>query len=326
MRVLITGVSGQDGWHLRNFLQKRGIEIFGLTSIGQNQIQFQSLSDYSQISPKYLKPFNLNDISNSIFTDILDMIRPDRIFHLAAVHQSSNLSEKFYNSNKLKIHLVSVEMTRQFLIWVEKNPDSRLFLALTSQMYSADSNQITSVNENHIRAPINYYAETKSIAWDLAKKSRLLHGTNVSTGILFNHSSPRSKLNFLFPTLAKKIIDVIENKSNVVVLDDFDAMLDMTHAEEVVECIWNVSDKFPSSDFVIGSGKLLSIKTITDQTFQELGYNLTAKYMSTNKNPNAGYLVSNISKLSEATGWDPIKTPSEILIELIRSLNSRKDF
>jgi GDP-D-mannose dehydratase len=121
-------------------------------------------------------------------------------------------------------------------------------------------------------------------------------------------------------------MDVIENKSNVVVLDDFDAMIDVTHAEEVVECIWNVSEKFPSSDFVIGSGKLLSIKTITDQTFQELGYNLTAKYMSTNKNPNAGYLVSNISKLSEATGWDPIKTPSEILIELIRSLNSRKDF
>jgi GDPmannose 4,6-dehydratase len=325
MRVLITGISGQDGWYLRNFLQNRGIEIFGLVSKGQNQIQFQSGSDSSQISPKYLKPFNLNDISDSIFADTLDMIQPDRIFHLAAIHQSSNLSKRFYNSNKLRIHLVNVEMARQFLIWVEKNPDSRLFLALTSQMYSADSNQITSITENHIQAPTNYYAETKSIAWDLAKKSRLRHGTKVSAGILFNHTSPRSKSDFLFPTLAKKIMDVIDDRSSDIVLEDFNALIDMTHAEEVVQCIWNISDKFPDSDFVIGSGKILSIKTIADQAFEELGYNLAPKYISTNKNPNSSYLVSNISKISEATGWKPIKNSSEILVELIIAINSGRD-
>lgn len=321
MRVLISGISGQDGSYLRDILRSRSAEVYGIRSVQKDSFTFVCSEQYLDPKTEMYNPMNLEEVSKPIFAKVLDKLEPDYIFHLATVHNSSQDSNDLDISRKRQVDLVNIEMTKQFIKWVEKHPNSRLFISLSSKMYTPIKNSITKINEISRRCPQNYYALSKLISWDMATKSRAEFGTKISSGILFNHTSPRSKTEFIFPILAQKINAFLELNLPRLEINNFDSLIDLTHAKEVTDCILEVAEKFPCADFVIGSGNLVSIKDIVRSTLTEMNLGNFPLLKSIGNNENVGYLVSDITKATELLGWKPALSPEKILLEMIQALN-----
>ena len=321
MRVLISGINGQDGSYLGDLFRIRNVEVYGIKSVHKNSFTFRCSEQSIVPKTEMYNPMNLEEISRPVFAKVLDRLEPDYIFHLATVHKASQESNNLDVSWKRRVDLVNIEMTKQFIKWTERHPNTRLFIALSSKMYAPIKNSITKINENSLRCPQNYYAISKSISWDMANTSRAEFGTKISSGILFNHTSPRSKSEFIIPTLAQKIDRLLKLNLTELEIYNFDSLIDLTHAKEVAECILEVAEKFPSTDFVIGSGNLVSIRDMLNSAFTEMNMKHRPFLKSIGQNEDTGYLVSDITKVSELLGWKPAMSPQKILLEMIQNLN-----
>lgn len=324
MRVLISGISGQDGSYLKDIFRSKNTEVYGIKSVQKDSFTF--ICSEQSLDPKtdMYNPMNLEEVSRPIFAKVLDELEPDYIFHLATVHHSSQESNNLDISRKRQVDLVNIEMTKQFIKWTERHPNSRLFIALSSKMYAPNKNSITKINENSMRCPQNYYALSKSISWDMANKSRTEFGTKISSGILFNHTSSRSKTEFIIPILAQKINACLKLNLPKLEINNFDSLIDLTHAKEVTDCILEVAEKFPCADFVIGSGNLVSIKDLVKSTLIEMNLRNFPLLKSIRNDENLGYLVSDITKATELLGWKPTMSPQKILLEMIQTLNKNQ--
>lgn len=320
MRVLISGINGQDGSYLRDSLELKKFDVYGIQSTGVNTFQFVCANQSDIIGYKNFSFMKLEDIPGSDFVRALDIIQPDYIFHLATIHSSSQQAKNFNTLKKTQMDLVNIEMSKQFIKWCEKYINSRLFLALSSKMYSPKRNRITAITENSMRFPQDYYSITKSISWDLARKSREEVGTKISTGILFNHSSPRSKSDFIIPNIAQQINDFAHLKRDNLEINDFESLIDLTHAREVSQCIFEIVEKYPSTDFVIGANHLISIKDIVYQALTELRLPKTPVLKSIVNQKNKGFIVSDTTKVFDLVGWRPIIPPYKILLEIVQAL------
>lgn len=321
MRVLISGINGQDGSYLVDIFKSRNDEVYGIKSIQKNSFSFVCLEQSIGQKSEVYNSMNLEEVSKPFFAKVLDELEPDYIFHLATVHNASQKSNNLDVSRKRQVDLVNLEMTKQFIKWAERHSNTRLFIALSSKMYSPFENSITRINENSLRDPQDYYAISKSISWDMAIKSRTEFGTKISSGILFNHSSPRSKAEFIIPILAQKIDKILKQNLTEIEINNFDSLIDLTHAREITGCILEVVEKFPCDDFVIGSGNLVSIRDLVNSTLIELNSRHIPFLKSIGKNEKSGYLVSDITKVSELLNWKPIMSPQKILLEIVETLN-----
>ena len=320
MRVLVLGISGQDGFYLSELLMQEGEEVFGLlspTRFAQNFVFPETCSESQVLSIKNSR-IDLSVKEECI--KFLDKIKPDRIIHLAAIHSNSSRMQELETSSSRAMDQVHVAITENILFWIEKNMNTRLFIALSSQMFSPIPGEITTINEESEAHPQNHYGKTKNDSWTLVKQSRHKYGTLVSTGIFFNHTSPKSRPGFLFSSIGSQLVEFIEGRTREIRLRNFTSLVDIIHAREAVECLWKITNNFPNMDFVVGSGQLVSIENVVRKSCLELGFEELPKLTSSERNSESGFLVSDISKAKDLLGWDPSIHPSSILTEITRSL------
>ena len=223
MRNVITGIDGQDGRILTSILEDMGEEVFGIS-----RARTTATNGKLGIHPKV-------DISNrEQFNDFLDLIQPIRIFHLAASHANSAEMSSHGEKNNQEMIEVHVEATRHLLEWQRKNIalQTHSVIALSSQLYSSSSSVIE-VNEESPIKPATRYGETKKMALELIRGYRENYSVISSGAILFNHSSIYSKPNFVLQNLAMQIAQAILGKINVIKLRDFNAILDVSDANDI---------------------------------------------------------------------------------------------
>lgn len=305
MRILITGIDGQDGSILAEKHLEKGDKVWGSVSPRHltSRVGFELVS----------APLERIHESNRI----LDEIKPERIYHLAAKHVSSTYEAILDAGIMAEMRKCHVQITQNILEWQISNPTCKSLIALTSQMYTPSA-KTTLINEESPCKPQNYYAETKVEAMKLLKSYRKNHNVKTFGAILFNHTSTRSRPDFLFPYLAKEIAHLIEGKSSEILLKDPEALIDICHADEICEGMYNLLSYERACDVVFSSGKLVSITDLIIDTLKILNFQGVYSVMkSGNHQVSQGSLIGDPSLASKLINWKVKLKPEEIMVEQV---------
>lgn len=308
MRVLITGVAGQDGSILGELYQSLGHEVIGVTTRNPSQTKFNGYENY-------LHQVNLarEDVAKGFLTEI----KPDVILHMAAVHGSSQKMPLIEKSQSIAMHDCHVAITKNLLDWIKCFQNTRLVVALSSQMYSG-KNGCLLVDEDSEPNPQNLYGETKLQAFNLLRNYREKFGVWASGAILFNHTSIRSKPDFLFPQLAAQFKEVFEGRRSNLEVRNGKAMIDITSAVEICNGIQSLATLGEPSDFVFGHGKMQSIEDIVEETLKKFNLGNQIGIRSLEDSLPSFTLMSNPGKAKEKLHWVARKEGQEILANMIQ--------
>ena len=310
MTVLVIGSTGQDGSILCELLQEHEMKFVGVSRNSLKSVDgiIEESIDLSQFE------------TSQIF---LNRIKPNYIVHLAAVHAPSSsmieAGELMYDE-MLKCH---VEITRNILEWQLNNSGSKSIIALSSQMYSSQK-QNPFINLDSQINPSSKYGETKAESWNLIKNYRTQHGVKTFGLILFNHTSSRSKPNFLFPDLAYQFYNILNGSEAVIKIRDAEAYIDIFSAHELGEGLMRCIESEFNQDLIFSSGNYIKISDVIRDCAEILGMSIHIEIVSTNPTDRKIPLYGDISKTFDILGWEPRTTPGEILASMVKEIRNDK--
>jgi nucleoside-diphosphate-sugar epimerase len=311
MRILITGIQGQDGSILAEKHLGKGDEVWG-TASSRN---LAGRAGYELLRAP------LESLEES--TRVFDEIKPERIYHLAAKHFASTNHGSLNLDVMSEMHDCHVQITRNILEWQVSNSSCKSLIALSSQMYTPMARSQV-INEESQCNPQNYYASTKFEAMKLLQFYRKNYHVRTYGAILFNHTSARSRPDFLFPYLAREIANIIKGTSTEISLSDPNAMIDICDADEVCEGLYNLLCYEKACDVVFSSGKLVALTDLITNTMQILNFqgNYTVT-KSGNRKINQESLVGDPSLAAKLINWKVKLRPEEIMVkQVLKAVNN----
>ena len=302
-KALITGISGQDGSYLAEFLLSKGYEIHGLIrrSSSFNRQRIDHLYSDPHL-PKTRLFLHYGDLSDSgQLTEIIFNIKPDEIYHLAAqshVRVSFDLSE--YTGD-----ITGLGTTRILEAVRRSGNKAKFYQASSSEMFGGAS---APQNENTIFQPRSPYACAKVYAYWMVRNYREGYNLFACNGILFNHESPRRGETFVTRKITRGIAQILLNKEKKLYLGNLEAKRDWGYAPEYVEVMWRMLQQETPEDYVIGTGETHSVEEFVDEAF---GYvNLDKrKYVEIEpryfRPTEVHELRADSSKARKELDWDP---------------------
>ncbi len=306
-KALITGITGQDGSYLAEFLLKKGYEIHG-TTYGKSD----NIWRIENIKEK-IKVYECDVRDENKIIELVKEIIPDEIYHLASSVETRIIFEEEQNILK-----ASFESAHFFLRAIKLYSNkSKFFLAGSSLMFG--DVQESPQNENTPFSPNSPYGIAKTAGFYFVKMYREAYGIFACSGILHNHESPRRNFNFIPRKITSIAAKIKFGKENKLVLGNIEARRDWGFAGDYVEAMWLMLQQDKPDDYVIGTGKIHSVKDILDIAFREVGLDWQ-KYVVISeeffrKEGNVP-IVSDISKIKNKLGWQP-KTSFEELIKMM---------
>jgi GDPmannose 4,6-dehydratase len=316
MKVLIIGCRGQDGKWLSEILSTQGYEVYGIhkptLALDQNsKISLRKADKY--IVKEYCVDFSILKTA----VKYLDQIQPSMIFHLAAVHESSVDMKNFGMSDLDKMQACHVKITHNLLQWIcEKKRSTKLAVALTSQMYSGGDKQIE-ISVDSKALPQNIYGQTKLECFDLIRKYRNQHSIFAVGLILFNHTSIYARPNFLFRVLAKQLSEYKRNIRKQISIVNADYEIDICDAREVCNAMrLSLESNYPR-DYVISSGRLVSIRSVVKDAAKLLSIDIKDDdILSTNNEPQKNRLFGDSKQIFTYLGWQSQNKPAQLLVKM----------
>lgn len=302
--VLVIGSSGQDGSILCDLLDADN-QAFIAVSRSETRLPDNSTRGPVDLSiPKEAASF-------------LDEFKPSSIVHLAAVHAPSGSMSRMGDEKFDEMVKCHVDISKNILDWQVENPSSKSIFALSSQMFSADK-QEPFINLDSEVNPSTKYGETKAECWDLIKEYRSKKNIKASGLILFNHTSDRSKPNFLFPDIAKQFSNILNTGIRTFKIRDADSYVDIFSAYDLGDGIKKCLDQDESRDYIFSSGKYVKIRSIINETSKLLKISELDEIISTNPSKTSIPLYGDIKETINALAWSPKISPSEILASMIK--------
>ncbi len=265
-KALITGITGQDGSYLAEFLLKKGYEVHGIirrsSSFNTGRIEHLYQDPHTPHRRLFLHYGDLTD--GAALARLLSKIQPDEIYHLGAqshVRVSFDIPEYTANVTALGT-LRLLEAIRETQI------PTRFYQAGSSEMFGdAPSPQ----NENTPFFPKSPYAAAKAYAHWLTVTYRESYGLFACNGILFNHESPRRGETFVTRKITRSLARILAGKQEKLYLGNLDAKRDWGYAPEYVEAMWLMLQQPKPDDFVIATGESHSVREFLDEAFGLVG-------------------------------------------------------
>ncbi len=323
--AFITGITGQDGSYLAEFLLKKNYHVFGLLRRNSN--------------PSYGNVFHLRHEIEFLLGDLADpaclsmylaQVKPDEIYNLGAQsHVHESWSQPLATADQTGLGALRVyEAVRNVL------PKARVYQASTSELYGETSE--VPQNENTPLHPANPYAAAKTLAHFDAQIYRKSFGLFISTGILFNHESPRRSPDFVTRKVSLAVAAIklglkgsriplgqsgqpVINSQGKLELGNLDAKRDWGFAGDYVEAMWMILQHSKPDDFVVATGEVHTVRDLCQTAFSAAGLDWK-KYVVINKKwirpTETGPLVGDYSKIRKTLGWKP-KTDFKQLIEMM---------
>ena len=309
-KVLITGVSGQDGSYLAEFLLSKNYQIFG--ALNKDSKNLQNIEHL--VNKIELVEYALND--SKITEDLIKKIQPDECYHLAGssfVDYSKDNQDSILNNN--------VNSTN-FLLESIKNYASncRFFLAGSSEMFGL-SNE-SPQNENSLFNPQNIYGISKLKAFDLVKNYRQNYKIFACCGILYNHESPRRNPIFLTRKISQSVARIHLKIDDQIELGDIESARDFGYAKDYVEAMFLMLQNSQATDYIISSGNVYKIKDIIKIAFDyvNLDYKNFIKINPKFIRPSPQMqLFGNNSKIKKDLNWQPQTEIKKIIYEMIEN-------
>lgn len=267
-KALITGVTGQDGAYLAEFLLEKGYEVHGIkrrsSSFNTPRIDEIISSQEAGEVPFYLHYGDLTDATSLI--RVLQEVRPEEIYNLGAqshVKVSFETAEYTANSDALGT-LRLLEALR--ILKMER--DVRFYQASTSELYGSMPPPQSETTAFHPRSP---YAVAKLYAYWIVVNYREAYGVHASNGILFNHESPLRGETFVTRKITRAVAAISRGKQDRLLLGNLNARRDWGHARDYVEGMWLMLQQEQPDDFVLATGEVHTIREFVERAFQEVG-------------------------------------------------------
>ena len=263
--ALITGITGQDGSYLAELLLKKGYEVHGI-------VRRASLINTHRIDHIY-KNINLHygDLTDATsLISIIKKVQPDEIYNLGAqshVKVSFELPE--YTGQVDALGTLRVLEAVRLLGMEEK---TRIYQASTSELYGLV--QETPQSETTPFHPRSPYGVAKLYGYWIVKNYREAYGMHCSSGILFNHESPRRGETFVTRKIVRGLKAISENKQVLLKLGNLDARRDWGHAKDYARAMWLMLQQDTPDDYVIATGHQFSVRTFVEKCAPYFGYNI----------------------------------------------------
>ena len=328
--ALITGITGQDGSYLAEFLLERGYEVHGIIrrSSSINTIRIDHI--FKKIQLHY---GDLTDSTNLV--RIIQKVQPDEIYNLGAQsHVKVSFEMPEYTGMVDGLGTLRIlEAVR--LLGMEKK--TRIYQASTSEMFGKV--QEIPQKETTPFYPRSPYGCSKVYAYWVTKNYRESYGMYSCSGILFNHESPRRGETFVTRKIVRGLKSISEGKQDVLVLGNLDAKRDWGHAKDYVEAMWLMLQQDEAEDFVIATGKQYSVKDFVekaDEYFgmkivwlkndsEEVGYDMNTSRIVIRVDPKyfrpaeVETLLGDATKAKEKLGWEPKISFDQLVEEMCKN-------
>ena len=268
-KALITGITGQDGSYLAEFLLEKGYEVHGVkrksSSLNTQRID-HIYDDPHNLNPKMI--LHYGDLTDSLnITKLIAMIEPDEIYNLAAQsHVAVSFDTPEYTANVDALGTLRILEAIRFLNLIDR---TKLYQASTSELYGLV--QETPQNEETPFYPRSPYGVAKLYAYWIIKNYREAYGMFACNGILFNHESSRRGETFVTRKITRGLSNIYYGKEECLYLGNLDSLRDWGHAKDFVKMQWMMLQQDQPEDFVIATGEQHSIRDFLLMSAQQIG-------------------------------------------------------
>ncbi len=301
-RAFITGVTGQDGQHLAEFLHGRGYEVFGLVK-GQNNPKMTSMRDeFPYVEPV---PGDLADLPSLV--KALDHVQPDEVYNLAAI----SFVAMSFNQAELTANITGTGVLRMLdavrIVGGSQDNPMRFYQASSSEMFGqVRETPQTELTPFHPRSP---YGCAKVFGHDITVNYRESYGLYACSGILFNHDGPRRGHDFLTRKVTNTVARFNLGLHNDIVMGNLDSKRDWGYAGDYVKAMWMMLQQPEPDDYVIATGETHSIEDLVQRAFAEVGIDDWRPYIRQDpkyfRPAEVDLLIGDASKARAQLGWVP---------------------
>jgi GDPmannose 4,6-dehydratase len=312
-KAFITGINGQDGSYLSEFLLEKGYNVYGIlkrNSVAENQTA--RLDDvYDRITLFYA---DMTDLSSLI--SVIQKVMPDEIYNLAAQsHVKISFDQPIYTTNVTGVGTLNLLEAIRMI-----KPDTKIYQASSSEMFGNNIDNDGFQRETTPMNPVSPYGCSKVFSYNICRNYRNSYGMFISNGILFNHESPRRVTNFVTNKVCKEAVKIKLGLSDKLVLGNLTSTRDWGHAKDYVRAMWIILQQDKPDDYVCATGISHSVLDLVKYVFEELGLDWT-KYVITDEKflrpEELQDLKGDATKLKLVTGWTPEYSFETMLDEMI---------
>jgi GDPmannose 4,6-dehydratase len=312
-KALITGINGQDGSYLAEFLLDKGYEVHGI--LKRNSVSENQTSRIDHIFDRLNLHYG-DVLDYSSLHSIINKIRPEEIYNLAAQsHVRISFDMPIYTAHATGLSTLN-------LLEAVRNVDTtiKIYQASSSEMFGNNIDSDGYQRETTQMDPVSPYGCAKVYSYNIARNYRNSYGIYISNGILFNHESPRRGTNFVTNKVVKEAVRIKLGLSNELHLGNLNATRDWGHAKDYVKAMWMILQQPTADDYVCSTGISHSVKYLVEYVFGKLDLNWE-DYVKTNEKflrpEELEHLRGDCSKLKSATNWKPEYTFETMLNEMI---------
>ncbi len=329
-KALITGITGQDGSYLAEFLLEKGYEVHGIT----RRASISNTSRIDHLLEKKAITLHDGDLSDSSsLVRIIGLVQPDEIYNLAAQsHVQVSFDVPEYSGDVDAIGVLRILEAVRILGLTEK---TKIYQASTSELFG----KVEEVPQRETTPfhPYSPYAVAKQYGFWIVKEYREAYNMFAVNGILFNHESERRGENFVTRKITLAAGRIAEGLQDHLELGNMDSLRDWGYARDYVECMWMILQHDTPEDFVIATGEQHTVRDFTEKAFaangmqirwegegvDEKGYDAETGKLLVSVNPqwfrptDVDNLWGDPTKAKTVLGWNPQKTSYEELVRIM---------
>ena len=321
LKAFITGITGQDGSYLAEFLLGKGYEVHGMfrrSSSPNTSRLLRLIQDPELMGVRFFLHYGeLGDSSRLV--ELVTRIEPDEVYNLAAQsHVEVSFDEPEYTGN-----VTALGTTRLLEAIRRLQLPTKFYQASSSEMFGASPPPQNEETPFYPRSP---YGAAKLYSFWVTKNYRESYGMFASNGILFNHESPRRGETFVTRKITMAVAKILAGRQKKLQLGNLDAVRDWGYAPEYVQAMWLMMQEDQPDDFVVATGTNYSIRDFLGFAFGHVDLDWE-KYVEVDprfiRPAEVDALVGDHSKMTAATGWHPqVLTPelARIMVDADRQI------
>ncbi len=315
-RALITGIDGQDGRYLAELLVAKGYETFGMIR-GQNNPRGQIVRD--EIPAVELIEGDLQDLSSLIA--VVEQVQPDEVYNLGAV----SFVALSFRQPELTADITGLGVLRMLeairVVGGTSDNRMRFYQASSSEMFGKVRE--TPQNEQTGFHPRSPYGAAKVFGHYTTVNYRESYGLHATSGILFNHESPRRGLEFVTRKVSNAVARIKLGLQEKVTLGNLEAARDWGYAGDYVEAMWLMLQQDEPDDYVIATGETHTIRELLELAFAAAGIDGWEKYVESDKRfmrpAEVDILTGDATKARETLGWKPRVSFAELVKMMVEA-------
>lgn len=309
--AFITGIAGQDGSYLAEYLLSLGYRVTGI--VRRNSTVEHQRNRVTHL-PLELEYGDLTDQSS--LERALRMFNPDEIYNLGAqshVRISSDIPQFTTQVNSIGV-LNMLESYKNIC------PEAKFYQASSSEMFGSAVDPDNYQRETTPMRPVSPYGCSKVFGYNIVRHYRDAYKLHASNGILFNHESPRRGSNFVTNKVVKGAVEISLGLSKTLELGNMDSYRDWGHSADYVRAMHLIAQTSSPDDYVVATGETRSVREMCDYVFGKLGLDYTQhvvqnkKYLRPEELP---YLRGDATKIRNTLGWKPVYSFEALMDEMI---------